>query len=76
MSIHKEFEKWISKNFNGLSAYTLGQLLRMEYGFLNEHDTQEMIYVDLYHVFTKSATDKEMDTYNACMDIVHECAWL
>lgn len=75
MSIRKEFEKWIAKNFKGLSAYTLGQFLRIEEGFCTEY-IDEMIYVELYKVFTKQATDKESNNFEYIKWAVENCAWL
>lgn len=76
MSIRKEFEKWISKNFKGLSAHTLFQFIFGEMEWLPMDYVQNMIYVDLYHVFTKSANEKEQNTYDTCKTMVDACAWL
>lgn len=75
MSIRKEFEKWISRNFKGLSAHTLYQFLTME-TWLPLDYAQNMVYVDLYHVFTKQATETEYNSYETCKDMVDKCAWL
>ena len=76
MNITKLFNAWIASNFKGLSAHTLFQFLCMEHDFLPETYVSDMVYVDLYHVFTKSANDSERNTFNAVKDIVDSCAWL
>ena len=76
MNISKLFNAWIASNFKGLSALTLGQFIRMEYPGISENEVQNMIYVDLYQVFTKKCTDKERKIYAICKDIVESCAWL
>lgn len=76
MSISKLFNGWIASNFKKLSTTTLCQLIGMECSFLPKDHISNMVYVDLYHVFTNSATDKERDTFDTIKDIVDNCAWL
>ena len=76
MNITNFFNTWIASNFKGLSAHTLFQFLCMEYDFLGKDYVSNMVYVDLYHVFIKTATNKEHDTFNTIKDIINSCAWL
>ena len=77
MNDNKLFNSWISKNFKGLSARTLRQLVLAEVGWKYfENHIMNMIYVDLFHVFTNTATDNELETYNTIASIVNNCAWL
>ncbi len=74
--MEKAFQNWIEKNFKGLSTITLCQFIGMELDFLPVDYISNMVYVDLFHVFTKKATDKERNTFNTISDIVASCAWL
>lgn len=75
MSINKMFNNWVSKNFRGLSAHTLCQLIGMEY-MLPWDYINNMVYVDLFNVFTKNATEKEQDSYYTVLRMVENCSWL
>ena len=48
----------------------------MEQDFLPQAHIMDMVYVDLYHVFTKCANDNERNTFETIKDIVDSCAWL
>ena len=76
MNISKLFNGWIASNFKGLSTTTLCQLIGMEQDFLPQAHIMDMVYVDLYHVFTKCANDNERNTFETIKDIVDSCAWL
>ena len=76
MNITKLFNGWIASIFKGLSTTTLCQLIGMECNFLPQDYISNMVYVDLYHVFTKSANDKERSTFETIKDIVDSCDWL
>ena len=76
MNISKLFNGWIASNFKGLSTTTLCQLIGIEYNFLPKDYISNMVYVDLYHVFTKSANDKERDTFDTVKNIIDSCAWV
>ena len=48
----KQFDAWISRNFKGLSAYTLYQYLVKFHGF-SESYADEIVFVKLFNYFTK-----------------------
>ena len=75
MSVKKEFNKWIAKRFKGLSPHTLFQLIEKEFMLPKEY-ISNMIYVDLFHVFINSATEKETGTYMIVKHTVDNYNWL
>ena len=74
--MEKAFQKWIDKNFKGLSTLTLCQFIGMELDFLPQDYISNMVYVDLFHVFTKKATEKEHATFDTIFGLVESCTWL
>lgn len=76
MSIQKSFNDWISRKFKGLSTHTLCQFIGMELDFLPTDYISNMVYVDLFHVFTKKATQKEQDSFDVISVLVENCTWL
>ena len=75
MSTNKLFDNWVSKNFNGLSAATLCQLIGMQCMLAKEW-IDSMVYVDLFHYFTGSRLDQNVNTFEFCKDVVKYCEWL
>lgn len=69
-----KFEKWIGQNFKGLSAHTLYQFLCMEIPFTEY--CNNMVYVDLFHVFTGEATEEERASFDTVSMLIEACAWL
>lgn len=74
MSIKKEFNNWVSRNFKGLYPETLVQFLCME-GYTSFY-ADEYVYIDLFHVFNGTANEDERETYNAVSALVSNCEWL
>ena len=74
--MNKAFNNWISDNFKGLSAHTLVQFLVMEYGTLNSEYANNMVYCDLWAVFTGKAHDKERRIFDKIEYMVLSCDWL
>lgn len=70
----KKFDEWIKQNFKGLSAHTLYQFLCMQFEATDYWNN--MVYVDLFHVFIGKATEEERNSYDAVSALVEECAWL
>ena len=70
----KKFEAWICKNFKGLSAHTLYQFLLMEIGGTDY--CNNLVYVDLFHVFIGKASENEMMSFESVCEMVECCAWL
>ena len=54
----KEFDKFIARNYNGLSAHTLFQTLCESYPV---EIATEWVYVKIYHVFLNKYTPEELD---------------
>lgn len=75
MNNNKKFDKWVSDNFRGLSAFSLMQFIRMEREYLPEDYIWNMV-CDLYRVFTNNANDACRDTYDTVLCMVESCAWL
>ena len=75
MSINKKFDAWIASNFRGLSPHTLCQIISLEY-FIPKHEISNMVYVDLFKVFNRTATDKEQYKYQWVNDVVARCDYL
>lgn len=77
-SIQQKFNEWISKRFQGLSAHTLCQLIEMETKDISlpTDYINNMVYVDIFHVFTCQATESERNSYNAVSQIVNNCLWI
>lgn len=84
-SINAQYNKWVKKNFKGLSAHTLKQTVLhfMKDEIYGEYMRQSMtnvidtdVYVHLYNYFTGSRTVKCVDTYNSYKNIVDLCKWL
>lgn len=81
MNKTKLFNKWISNNFRGLSLDTLAQFIKFDdcqlpsfYKWPEAID--DLIYVQLYHVFTKSYTEDEFTMFELLKNMVNNCAWL
>ena len=73
--IRKEFDNWVSKNFKGLSAYTLTQLLKSE-TILSHEYIDEMVYVDLFNMFIGKTNDETQNKFDACTYWVSCISWL
>lgn len=72
----KAFNAWISRNFKGLSAYTLYQLLVKFAGFSAEY-ADELVFVRLYDYFTnKDRGDNNTQLFYACKEIVASYDWI
>ena len=72
----KQFDAWISRNFNGLSAYTLYQYLVKFHGF-SESYADEIVFVNLFNYFTKKdCGDNNTQLFCRCKEIVSACEWL
>lgn len=70
----KKFNAWIWRNFKVLSAHTLYQFLLEEIGSADY--CNNLVYVDLFHVFICEETEAERHTFEAVCDMVECCAWL
>ena len=75
--IRNNFNNWISKNFKGLSAFTLVQLLKQELSAFPRTYIEDSVYVDLFNLFTgKDTSDDTQNVFNICVDIVASVEWL
>lgn len=74
--IRNSFDSWISKNFKGLSALTLVQLLKIETS-MSDAEIENLVYVDLFNYFTgKDRTGEATDKFDACQYFVECVDWL
>ena len=72
----KQFDAWVSRNFKGLSAYTLYQYLVKFHGF-SESYADEIVFVNLFNYFTKKdCGDNNTQLFYGCKEIVFACEWL
>jgi len=82
MNINKKFNEWISLTFKGLSAHTLIQFIKMNvdniymYWFHYDEEIDNFVYVNLFHVFIKTASENELKEFECLIDAVNNCAWL
>lgn len=72
MSITKEFNNFIAKAFNGLSAKTLVKELTITSYHMPAYIAADWVYVHIFHVFTKTATLEDMEIFQTVQDwILH-----
>lgn len=72
MSITKEFNNFIAKAFNGLSAKTLVKELTITSYHMPTDIAANWVYVHIFHVFTKTATLEDMEIFQTVQDwILH-----
>ena len=78
MNINRLFNQFISRNFKGLSTATLCQFIKLYSGlsFVNNTYINNLVYVDIYHVFTGCQTEEEQHSYDAVKAMVASCDWL
>lgn len=72
MSITKEFNNFIAKAFNGLSAKTLVKELTITSYHMPAYIAADWVYVHIFHVFTMTATLEDMEIFQTVQDwILH-----
>lgn len=81
----KQFERWVNKNFRGLSSATLIQTLKLESGFnslfpetqyVKNTELNNSVYIDLYHVFIGKFSDNEYNTFVSFKELIDSLNWL
>ena len=74
--VKKQFDAWISRNFKGLSAYTLYQYL-VKFHCFSESYADEIVFVKLFNYFTKKdCSDNNTQLFYGCKEIISTCEWL
>ena len=68
MSTTKEFNNFIAKAFNGLSAKTLVQELTVISYHMPADIAADWVYVHIFHVFTRTATLEDMEIFQTVQD--------
>jgi hypothetical protein len=66
-TIIKQFNIFISRNYDGLSAHTLFQTLT--FSFPKEIAAQ-WVYVNIFHVFTEKYTPQDLDIAHCVADVI------
>lgn len=67
---NKQYNNWISKNFDGLSAHTLCQILSSF--FTDKIYIDEWVYVTLFDYFRGDHSDKCTDCFKATQELIEE----
>lgn len=72
MSTNKEFNNFIARAFNGLSAKTLVQELTITSYHMPANIAADWVYIHIFHVFTRTATLEDMEIFQTVQDwILH-----
>lgn len=79
--IPKKFNEWVSKNFKGLSAYTLCQFLLMDFKdsfslSFYKSDVDNMVNVLLFEYMCGNHDDDHTKNFMGIQMLVNECSWL
>lgn len=72
----KKFDQWIAENYRGLSAHTLFQFLCSGLPSACHQYWNNVVYVELFHVFCGIGTPEEKREFDNIWLRVNSCEWL